>query len=111
MIPNTMFSPIVVTMMKKEMSKKRRRADVSNFSGTRGTIYHGIVRNNISVNHQYKNYALHAKDLKLTSPKLSMSPYRMVDTKHSKRSSQKSVPSLLSGNRKDSCRKANETTA
>ncbi len=51
------------------------------------------------------------KDFQLTSPKLSMSPYRMVDTKHSKRLSQKSVPSSLSGNRKDSCRKANETTA
>ena len=36
MIPNTMFSPIVVTIMKKEISNRMRRPDVSNCWGTRG---------------------------------------------------------------------------
>ena len=36
MIPNTMFSPMVVMMMKKETSNKIRRPAVSNCWGTSG---------------------------------------------------------------------------
>jgi len=39
MIPNTMLSPIVVTMTKKETSKSNRKDATLNSAGTRGTIY------------------------------------------------------------------------
>ena len=41
MIPKTTFSPIVVTMMKNEMSKRMRRPDVRNSAGTSGIICRG----------------------------------------------------------------------
>lgn len=43
MIPNTMFSPMVVTMMKKDTSNKIRSPEVLNSAGTSGNTWQYVI--------------------------------------------------------------------